>query len=393
MRIRYLLFNAYAAGGTSRTIITQANALCDEHEVEIVSVYRHRERPHFAIDPRVTLRPLTDLRSDGHPRPGTEGNKGRALVRARRLPNPLPHRHDRRFRRWDPGVDMAVLRYLRSLRGGVLVTTRPGLNLLASYVVRRSVVRVGQEHMNLASHRPGLQRAIVRAYPRLDCVVTLTARDAQEYTEALSGTPVRITNVPNSVPAPRHPPAELEAPVVITAGRLTRQKGYDMLLEAFAVVADRHPAWELRIFGGGAKQSALKAQTTELGLDDRVRFGGVTPQLEKQLTEASLYVMSSRFEGFPMVLLEAMTVGLPVVSFDCPTGPAEILTHGHDGLLVPPNDVAGLAAAIEELINDPARRRALGTAAIETSQAYGADAVRTVWERLFTELASVDRGA
>jgi glycosyltransferase involved in cell wall biosynthesis len=104
------------------------------------------------------------------------------------------------------------------------------------------------------------------------------------------------------------------------------------------------------------------------------------------LAAASIYVLSSRFEGLPMVLLEAMSAGLPAVAFDCPTGPAQILTHGKSGLLVPEQDVSALAAGICELIEDPARRRAMGAAALADAARYSIDAVARRWEELFLEL-------
>ena len=106
-RIRYVVLNAYALGGTTRTVVNQANALCADHDVEIASVFRHRETPGFRIDPRVRLVPLTDFLSDGTRR--TEG-RPRLLIKTRRFCSPMPHRYDRRFRRWDPVVDLRLIR-------------------------------------------------------------------------------------------------------------------------------------------------------------------------------------------------------------------------------------------------------------------------------------------
>ena len=114
MEVRYLLHNAYGGGGTVRTVVNQANALCDEHQVEIASVYRTGDDPVFTIDPRVRLVPLTDLRETGARRTDRPGQKSRLANKARRFGNPLPHRHDFRYRRWDPLVDLTIVRYLRS---------------------------------------------------------------------------------------------------------------------------------------------------------------------------------------------------------------------------------------------------------------------------------------
>ena len=388
-RIRYVVLNAYALGGTTRTVVNQANALCADHEVEIASVFRHRETPGFRIDPRVRLVPLTDFLSDGTRR--TEG-RPRLLIKTRRFRSPMPHRYDRRFRRWDPVVDLRLIRYFRAADDGVLVTTRPGLNVLSARTAPRRLIRVAQDHMNLGSYKPALREAILRAYPRLDVVTVLTERDQQDYRQALAGSAVRVERIPNGVPEPRLPRATLDAKVMVAAGRLLSQKGFDMLLDAFAVVSARHPDWQLWIFGSGPWQNRLAAQIDHLGLTGRAHLKGATTRLDEQLAAASIFVLSSRFEGLPMVLLEAMAAGLPPVAFDCPTGPAEVLHHGTSGLLVPPMDTDALAAGICSLIEDPAKRRAMGAAAYERSRTYSMSSVTLQWERLFTDLADERAG-
>lgn len=381
-----MLFNAYASGGTTRSVVNQANALCGDYDVEIASIYRHRETPRFAIDPRVRLVALTERRSDGSRRAEPEGSWTRLMSTARRFSNPLPHRLDHRFPRWHPPVDIRLLRYFWAADDGILVTTRPGVNLLSARMAPRRLVKVAQDHMNLASYQPALRDAIVRAYPRFDAVVTLTEDDRAAYQHALAGSRTRVECIPNGVPRPTVPAAQLDAKVLIAAGRLVHQKGFDLLLDAFHTVAARHPDWQLWIFGGGAKRDALAAQIERLGLAGRAHLKRTTDRLDEQLAAASIFVLSSRFEGLPMVLLEAMTAGLPVVAFDCPTGPAQVITHGRSGLLVPAQDVAALAAGICELIENPAKRRAMGAAAGEESERYSTTSVRRSWEELFAEL-------
>jgi glycosyltransferase involved in cell wall biosynthesis len=387
MRIRYVLFNAYAMGGTARSVINQANALCGDHDIEIASVYRHREQPRFAIDPRIRLVSLTDLRKGGSRWTDPPGAPTRRLNKTRRFRNPFPHGLDGRFRRWDPVVDISILRYIWAENDGVLVTTRPALNLFSAWFGPRRLIRVGQDHMNLASYRPALREAIVRGYRRLDAVTVLTDHDHAAYRDAFADSALRVERIPNGVPPPRHGPAALEAKVLVAAGRLEHQKGFDLLLDAFALVAPRHPDWTLWIFGEGRKRADLAARIERLGLTGRARLKGNVTDLDTRFAAASVYVLSSRFEGLPMVLLEAMSAGLPVVSFDCPTGPAEVVRHGRTGLLVPAGDVAGLAAGIDQLIGDPRRRRAMGAAAARDADRFSISTVRQRWDELFTDLA------
>lgn len=388
-----MLHNAYGGGGTIRTVVNQANALCDEHDVEIASVYRTSDKTVFAIDPRVRLVPLTELRETGTRRTDRPGQKSRLANKTRRFRNLLPHRYDSRYRRWDPLVDLTIVRYLRSAQDGVLITTRPALNLLSAWFAPRGLIRIAQEHMNLDSHKPELRAALLRAYPRLDAIAVLTEHDRDTYRAALGERDLRVVRVPNGIPPWPLPPARLESKVLVAAGRLAQQKGFDLLIEAFARIAARQPDWQLRIFGWGKQRDLLAARIEELGLAGQIRLEGPTRQLDRELAAASGYVLSSRFEGLPMVLLEAATAGVPAVAFDCPTGPREIIDHGRTGLLVPAEDVAALADGMLRLIENPAERRAMGAAAHADSGRYSIGAVREDWVRLFTELAAARGGS
>ena len=215
--------------------------------------------------------------------------------------------------------------------------------------------------------------------------MVLTEGDRADYS-ALAG--LRVERIPNPTPPLDGGTSTLEAPVVAAAGRLTSQKGFDLLIPAFAPVARRHPGWTLRIYGGGPERAALQAQIEAEGMQGRIELMGPTRRLGQALAEASLFVLSSRFEGFGLVILEAMQAGLPVVSFDCPRGPSDIITSGRDGTLVPPEDVAGLTAALEELIADPARRRAYGQAALQTAAAYDQREIGARWAALLDELTA-----
>ncbi|MBG0827002.1 glycosyltransferase family 4 protein [Planomonospora sp. ID67723] len=383
MKIRYMLLHAYGMGGTIRTVINQAGAMAEAgHDVEIISVVRRRRQPRFDVDPRVRLTALVDQRrgatADSVARKAWRRVRGRIVPRGEPAAGYFTER-----------VEKAVIDCVSALDDGVLVTTRPALNLISARRTPRSVVRVAQEHMNLGTHREPVRRQIARHYGKLDAVVVLTGTDRADYQRLLPDTPV--VRIPNAVGTLGRRLSSHDNRVVAAAGRLVAQKGFDLLIPAFGKVVREHRDWRLRIYGTGQKQDELHALIEEHGLRENVALMGQSDRLGEELAQASLYALSSRFEGLPMVMIEAMSHALPVVAFDCPTGPADVLTHGIDGLLVPPGDVDAFAEALGRLVADRELRGRMGAAALETVRGYAPDRVMPMWERLFAGLMSGQR--
>lgn len=370
-----LLAHAYGMGGTTRTCLNLAGHLAARHEVEILSVVRRRATPVFPHPAGVTVSPVDDQ---------VGGHRGRFL---HRFPSVLLLPVDRRMNAWATlRTDLALVRALWRVRCGVLIGTRPSLNVLLAAARRPGLAGIGQEHMNLESHRPDMRSELMRCYPKLDVVVLLTEHDRAAFRAAL-GPDTPLAAIPNAVTRLPGGRARLDDKTVIAVGRLTPQKGFDRLIPAFAQVVQARPDWSLRICGGGRGRAELEQAITAHGLERHVALLGPVRHIERQLVRASIFVLSSRFEGFPMAMIEAMSKGLPVVAFDCPTGPREVVEHGTSGLLVPNGDIAGLAAALLELIDDDERRRQQGAAAALRAEAFSMDDVGRRWERLIADIA------
>jgi glycosyltransferase involved in cell wall biosynthesis len=380
--LRIILVDAYAMGGTIRATLNVAGYLAARREVEVISINRRRARPFFTFPPGVSVSALDD-RTGGHRRRLVE----RALAA---LPSVLVHPEDYAYPSASLWSDLRLVGRLRATGGDVVVATRPAWGLIAVAAAPPDAVTVVQEHMHLRAHRPALAADVRRRYRDLDALVVLTHGDLEAYRRALAGGRTRLVQIPNAVPS-NGQVADPHTEVVVAAGRLNPQKGFDLLIRAFAPVARRHPGWQLRIFGGGREREALRRLILAEGLYDDVFLIGPTRHLGLALARAGVFALSSRFEGFGMVIVEAMSCGLPVVSFDCPHGPSEIITPGRDGTLVPADDVAGLSAALDELLCEPARRRAYGAAARQAARAYEARAIAARWDALLDELLSARR--
>ncbi len=171
--------------------------------------------------------------------------------------------------------------------------------------------------------------------------------------------------------------------VLLAVGRLEVQKGFDLLLQAFGKVSKIWPDWDLVILGEGTERGDLELMRHQLELDKRVYLPGRAGNLAEWYNRANLYVMSSRFEGFPNTLLEAMAYGLPAVSFDCDSGPRDIIRHETDGLLVAPDSgIDGLVTSLNNLMSDDQRRKMMGQCALEVRERFSMEKVASLWDKV-----------
>jgi len=217
-------------------------------------------------------------------------------------------------------------------------------------------------------------------YRDVDLLLLLTEHDASRF-ELEGFNNVGVMH--NSLSFYPERSSDLTAPVVVAAGRLAAEKGYDRLVDAFARVADRHPDWVLRIYGTGPLQGALEKQVATAGLAGRVELPGLADDIEQALVGSSVFALSSIHEGLPMALAEGMACGLAVVAFDCAPGVREMVTDGVDGIVVPPRNVDALADGLDRLMGDEALRRSYGAAARASITRFAPDQVLAQWEAVF----------
>ena len=300
------------------------------------------------------------------------------------------------------GRARALRRALREARPEFVVSFTDQINvltLMATLGMRLKIIvcdRVDPWHHPLGRAWSMLRR---RFYGRC-CAAVVQTKAVHEFVKPLVGQrPVYI--IPNAVSpnllkavdsTTRLPVSDLaERPCRLVAmGRLARQKGFDILIDAFATLADRHPNWRLDIFGEGPLQETLRLQIVRLGLEERIHLPGWTDDRLAEFSRADLFVLSSRYEGFPNVLLDAMACGLPAVSFDCPSGPAEIIRNNVDGLLVESENVNALADALNQLMADGSTRSDYGVRATDVIQRFSADRFYACWDAVFEGAATDD---
>lgn len=294
----------------------------------------------------------------------------------------------------------ATLKRIRSLRRtltriepDVIVSFGAVTNVLAILASRRTGFPIIISERSDPRHDPiGRVWAILRwlLYRRASTLVvqTLSVRSwartiVQSRRIAVIPNPVMTTVETSPCSVRGDPSAKL---TVIGMGRLSAEKGFDLLIRAFAVLRGRFPGWSLTIFGEGPARSHLDRLIQQLELEDVVTLPGITSAPELELQRAALFVLSSRYEGFPNVLLEAMAAGLPVIAANCPSGPAEIIEHGKSGMLVAKEDEDALARAMESLMSDLTTRRRLGSEAMREVQRFHLDRVMELWADLLDDV-------
>jgi len=243
---------------------------------------------------------------------------------------------------------------------------------------------IGMSHESYdASRRSTRHRRGKEFFAGTDRFLTLTAEDADAW--ARDGM-TNADHMPNPLHVSPNRFPTLAEPVVACVGRLSYEKGVDMLLEAWERVAPEHPDWRLHIYGDGPAAPDLRHQAESAGLSGSVEFKGMTDDIEAALTEASIFALPSRDEGFPMSVLESMAYGLPTVGFDCAPGVRELLNEEENGLLAERGDIFAFAEALDRLMGDAALRRSMGAAARNSVLRFHPDTVLDRWERLFSLL-------
>ena len=224
-------------------------------------------------------------------------------------------------------------------------------------------------------------RYIMKSLRHCSCIVTLTKQDIpfwQKYARQIEVIPNILTIIPKKV-------KDYEAKRVLSAGRYMSEKGFDMLIEAWHLLPEEFHDWHLYIFGNGDR-SMYQNIVNKYNMGETVHLMPATDDIAEEFSKSSLYVMSSRYEGFGLVLAEAMSCGLPCVSFDCPYGPREIIKDGEDGLLAKYKDIENLAQKMALLMSDTELRRKMGEQALRNIARYEPETIMSQWINLFQNI-------
>lgn len=349
--VAFLIFDVTLRAGTERAVVNVCAALGERPGYRLLILSADSapgSRPGFALPETVEVEHLNLGGIKGR------GRKYSALVRR-------------------------CAQVIRERKIDVLAGTAHALNCLLP-LMGGDAKKVACEHLNYTAC-PAQARLVRRlVYPRLDAVALLTDADAARYGFVPEGKRYVIPNIGGFFPPEA---AALTEKRMLAVGRLTEQKGFDRLLTVIHTVRGEIPGWTVEIFGAGEEKASLEAQIAALNLGDMVRLHEPAENIRREYLRSSVFLLPSRWEGLPMALIEAQSCGLPAVCFDCPEGPADIITDGQTGFLVENGDLDAFGRAVCRLAKSPELRREMGEKALRDAARFSPERVAGKWEALF----------
>ena len=377
MKIVYIYSQLTISGGADRVLTDKANYLAEHgYDITIITESQMGRPVVFPLSPKVKL---IDMGIDFDKQYG----------------------HNIFYR------GFLYLRYIRIYKEKLkkilleikpdIVITLMGRSLDFITSIQDGSIKIGETHTtkkhlrsyHLLEEKGGFHKYLARSLrkkqitsaTKLDALVLLTKQDAEDWNDV-----TKTYVIPNAMP---HIPTEsssLTNKQAIMVGRYNDAKGYEYITEAWETVHKRHPEWLLNIYGSGEMHDDVERWIKERGLQDTMIMHEPTKQITQKYLDSSLCIMSSRYEGFPLVIMEAMSCGVPCVSFDCPFGPRNIIKDGEDGILVDYLNTKALADSICKVIEDESFRKRLGTNAKKNIQRFSQDAIMQQWQDLFHSL-------
>ena len=381
MKIAYILSSFIAKAGTERILSDKMNYLVKRYGYDITFItYEQGNHPMaFSLDKRIRV---IDLNTRFFPL--YKLNPVRRVIaksfQKRKLKSKL---HDVLS---VVNPDFVVLTTYDFDKFGSILTL-PYRFVIESHICITDVRQEFRQHnVILKLFGKYLDSIHFKIMNKADALVSLTSADKTNWKKHVNipifVIPNLVTVYPNDISC-----YSKRSNRIICVGRLTRQKGFDYLIKAWAMISKKYPTWRIDIFGHGDMETTLNQIIIDYNLSNCTRINEPSENIYEEYETSSIFVLSSRYEGFGLVLVEAMSCGVPCISFDCPNGPAELITHGEDGLLVPLGDIEKLAESIEWMITHEEERLRMSNNARQKAKQYKAEVIMPQWVELFEKVA------
>lgn len=381
MKIVYVYPKFTTLAGTERVLIDKMNYLANQEGVEVM-VVTHEQGNHpfvYPLSAKVTHVDL-DVRFYTLYRYNTFVR----LLKSRRYNKFLVEKFNKLMSDYCPDIVITTTyhSYIVSMIGSC---PTPFKKVLESHIDKRFIHcndPVNYRNLTTRLHSIYDMKLLDRKAYKYDFLVALNVNDAEEWSHYLK-TRV-ISNIVHLNDTGRY--SDLESKRVIFAGRYNYQKGIPDLFQVWNIIHERHPDWHLDMYGDGDIREIPATEKERFRMN--IHIHGTDPDIFNRYLESSIFVLTSLFEPFGLVMPEAMSCGLPVVAFDCPSGPAQIISDGIDGFLIKDRNIDLFADRVCQLIESPDLRISMGKSAIVSSQKYSPDEIMSQWMNLFNEIMS-----
>lgn len=383
MKIVYCILDCSSPGGTDRTLLIQASYFAEKgHEVHIVTTEKPmRDIPFYKHSNKIIFHNLRINYKE------TDYSCSPVMI-AKTIAK--AHKHKKKLSNLLYSIKPDYTFTMFGHEFSFLYKIKDGSKKISEFHFSRNYRNIECQlnsssfiDKSFALFKSWRKRKLINHY---DAFTVLTFEDAQTWKGVKN-----LHVIPNALPFVPENATNCSEKKIISVGRLALQKGYDLLIEAWKIVAALHPDWTLDIYGSGEDYEKIQFLINKYQLNNSVTINPPTNDIINKYIESSIYVMSSRFEGLPMVLIEAMSCGLPCVSFACPCGPSEIIRDNEDGYVVPFGDIDGLASRICLLIENEWIRKEMGLMARKNIMRFSVENVMKKWESLFNDLKFNDK--
>lgn len=363
-------------GGIEKSVVSLANMLVEKYDIEIACSYKLFDEPTFELDERVKIIYLMDDKPNRKEFKEAikkykfltaikEGFKGLNILRKRKS---------------------TMIDYIKNCNSKAIISTRYIFNEWLGEYAPDKVLKIGWEH-NHYHNDYKYARNVIRSAKNLDYFVLVSQALTSFYTEKLKGTKCYCLYIPNVIEDMPMKRASLDEERLISVGRLAEEKGFLDLLKIFYILSKEHKNWHLDIIGDGDQKERLEKYIKTHNLSNNVTLHGFQKKefINKMLNKSSVYVMTSFTESFGIVLIEAMSHGVPCIAFDSAEGPRELINSGMNGFLIKHRNYSAMIKKIEDLMSDKEKRVELGKAARESVKKYASSNVKEQWFELIEE--------
>jgi len=357
MKISLIISDISRVGGTERSVSTLANILSQKYEeVEIISVTKTDvEKSYYEIDPKISMVFL--------------GNA------------PLPYNLGRKIK-WSVSTVKSLRNYFKNNKSDIVISSGHNYNWLLPYIKTSKKMKIiACEHI-VYSSIPKVSRLFMSlTYRFLDRIVVLSERARNSFNNY-----PKVSVIPNAVPFEGKQESQLIDNQILIVGRLSTEKGLERLIPLGIHLRGNFPEWKIVVVGDGEERGKLESLIEEVNLTDTIKLMGMSADVQNYYLQSSIYIMTSHYEAFPMVLIEAQSFGLPIVAFDCPEGPSQIIVNEENGYLVKDDQIKDFIYKVSLLIEDESLRKRFGKNGKLNSLKYSKENILMGWVGLFEEL-------